>query len=287
MTRFTRRDAKDVLLILLGSAVNSAGFSFLTYPNSIVSGGVTGIAQIINLLSGLPVGVLVIVMNIPLFAVAWKKFGGRFIVYSLIGTILNSVFIDLFNSLHLSLTNDMLLAAVFGGVVKGLGAGMVYYPGATMGGSDIGARLLRRSFPYVNFGTLSLGLDVVVVTAFAIVFRRVDSALYTVITMFVTSRVVNLILYGLANSGVCYVVTTQPHTIAKAVGEKLHRGATILRGEGAYSGTERDVLLCAVKRSQIPALRRIVSGIDENAFVIVTESHEVFGKNFASIDKIE
>lgn len=287
MVRLTRRDAKDVLLILLGSAVNSAGFAFLTYPNSIVSGGVTGIAQIINLLWGLPVGVLVIAMNIPLFAVAWKKFGVRFIVYSLIGMVSNSVFIDLFNALHLSLTNDMLLAAVFGGVVKGLGAGMVFYPGATTGGSDIGARLLRRRFPYVNFGTLSLGLDVVVVTAFAIVFRRVDSALYTVITMFVTSRVVNLILYGLANSGVCYVVTTEPHAIAKAVGEKLHRGATILRGEGAYSGSERDVLLCAVKRSQIPALRRIVSGIDENAFVIVTESHEVFGKNFASIDKIE
>lgn len=287
MIRLTSRDAKDVLLILLGSAVNSAGFAFLTYPNSIVSGGVTGIAQIINLLSGLPVGVLVIAMNIPLFAVAWKKFGVRFIVYSLIGMVSNSVFIDLFNALHLSLTNDMLLAAVFGGVVKGLGAGMVFYPGATTGGSDIGARLLRRRFPYVNFGTLSLGLDVVVVTAFAIVFRRVDSALYTVITMFVTSRVVNLILYGLANSGVCYVVTTEPHAIAAAVGEKLHRGATILRGEGAYSGSERDVLLCAVKRSQIPALRRIVSGIDEHAFVIVTESHEVFGKNFASIDKIE
>lgn len=287
MKHITRQDVRDVLLILIGSAVNAAGFAFLTYPNSIVSGGLTGISQIINLLTGLPVGVLIIVMNIPLFLAAWKKFGSRFIIYSLIGMLSNSLFIDLFNALHFSFTSDMLLAAVFGGAVKGLGAGMIYYPGATTGGADIAARFLRRRFPYINFGTLSLILDVVVVTVFAVVFRRVDSALYTVITMFVASKIVNLILYGLSNSGVCYIVTAEPHKIAANIGAELERGATILRGEGAYSGTERDVVMCAVKRSQIPALRRIVAAADENAFVIVTESHEVFGKNFLNISNIE
>lgn len=287
MKHITRQDVRDVLLILIGSAVNAAGFAFLTYPNSIVSGGLTGISQIINLLTGLPVGVLIMVMNIPLFLAAWKKFGSRFIIYSLIGMLSNSLFIDLFNALHFSFTSDMLLAAVFGGAVKGLGAGMIYYPGATTGGADIAARFLRRRFPYINFGTLSLILDVVVVTVFAVVFRRVDSALYTVITMFVVSKIVNLILYGLSNSGVCHIVTSEPHKIAANIGAELERGATILRGEGAYSGTERDVVMCAVKRSQIPALRRIVAAADENAFVIVTESHEVFGKNFLNISNIE
>lgn len=287
MKSITRGDVRNVLFILIGCAVLSAGFSFLTYPNNIVSGGLTGISQIINLLTGLPVGVMVMIMNIPLFLVAWRQFGPRFIVYSLIGMVGSSLFIDLFDGLHLKLTNDMLLAAVFGGLVKGLGAGMIYYTGATAGGSDIGARLLRKKYPHINFGTLSLGLDALVVTAFAIVFRRVDSALYTIITMFVSSRVVNLILYGMKNSGVCYVITTEPHRIAAAIGQELDRGATILRGEGAYSGIEHDVLLCAAKRSQIPALRRIVATIDENAFVIVTESHEVFGKNFSIIDKLD
>lgn len=287
MKHITRQDVKDVLLILLGCAVNAAAFAFLTYPNSIVSGGLTGIGQTINLLTGLPVGVMVMVMNIPLFLVAWRQFGLRFIVYSLIGMVGSSLFIDLFNALRLVFTSDMLLAAVFGGLVRGLGSGLIYYPGATAGGSDIGARLLRKKYPHINFGTLSLGLDALVVTAFAIVFRRVDSALYTIITMFVSSRVVNLILYGLKNSGVCYIVTTEPRRIAAAIGQALDRGATILKGEGAYSGTEHDVLLCAVKRSQIPALRRIVSAIDEHAFVIVTESHEVFGKNFANISKLD
>ncbi len=287
MIKITRRDVKNVLLILLGNAIWAAAFSFLTYPNNIVSGGLTGIAQIINLLTGLPVGIMVIVMNVPLFIVAWKKFGERFIIYSLIGMVSGSLFIDLFGMFDLVITNDMLLAAVYGGLVKGLGSGLTYLTGATSGGSEIGARLLRRKYAYINFGTLSMALDVLVVAAFAIIFRRFDSAMYTIITMFVTSRVVNLILYGLANSSVCYIVTTEQRAIAHEVGVRLGRGATILRGEGAYSGEERDVILCVVKSHQIPTLKKIVSAADKHAFVIVTQSHEVFGKNFLNIAKTD
>ena len=287
MKHITRRDVKDVLLILAGCMIGAAAFSFLTFPNSIVSGGLTGIAQILNLLTGLPVGVMVIVMNIPLFLVAWRKFGTRFIIYSAIGMAGTSIFIDLLGAVHVVLTHDMLLAAIFGGVMRGLGAGLIYWPGASAGGSDIGARLLRRKYPHINYGTLTLGLYAVVVAAFAIVFRRVDSAMYTIITMFVSSKVVNLILYGLSNSGICYIITIKPQELSKAVLERLGRGCTILRGEGAYSGEERDVLLCAVKQNQIPALRRIVTEIDPRSFVIVTQSHEVFGKNFDNISKIE
>lgn len=287
MVRITRKDVTSVLSVLAGCAVYGASFAFLTYPNNIVSGGLTGIAQIINLLTGLPVGVMVMVMNIPLFAVAWKKFGGRFIVYSLIGMVGTSVFIDLFDTLHLTLTNDTLLAAVYGGLMNGIAGGLVYRVGATTGGTDIAARLVRRKYAHINFGTIGLALNVVVVVAFAVIFHRFESAMYTMITMFVSSRVVNLILYGLANSGVCYIVTSTPHEMSRAIGESLSRGCTILKGEGAYSGKERDVVLCAMRRSQIPSLRRIVASVDESAFVIVTESHEVFGKNFGNISKIE
>ncbi len=287
MKKFTRQDAKDVVLITAGCAVWAAAFAFLTYPNSIVSGGLTGIAQIINLLTGLPVGVMVIVMNIPLFAVAWKKFGGRFILLSLLGMIFSSLFIDLFSLVPLTLTTDTLLASVYGGLLKGVGSGLVFLTGATTGGSEIGARLLRRKYAYINFGTIYMALDVLVVAAFAVIFRRFDSAMYTVITMFVSSRVVNLLLYGMANSSVCYIITTQPEAIAREVGSQLSRGATLLKGKGAYSGEERDVILCAVKRQQIPALKKIVSAADEHAFVIVTESHEVFGKNFLNIANVD
>lgn len=285
--KITKHDLWSITQILLGCAIVGAAFSFLTYPNNIVSGGLTGIAQILNLLTGLPVGLAVAIMNVPLFIIAWRRFGTRFIVFSLIGTAASSAFIDLFSLIDLTLTSDTLLASVYGGLLKGFGFGLVYRVGATTGGSDIGARLVRKKYPHINFGTISLGLDAFVVAAFAVIFRRFDSAMYTIITMFVSSRIVNLILYGMSNSGICYIITIVPDKIASAISERLRRGATILRGVGAYSGEERDVVLCAVKRQQIPALRRIVSEIDAHSFVIVTESHEVFGENFGNIGKIE
>lgn len=283
MKGVTAQDVKNVFLITLGCFIGGAAFAFLTYPNNIVSGGLTGISQIINLLTGLPVGVMVMIMNVPLFIVAWRKFGLRFIIYSLIGMLMSNIAIDLLSSLHLTLTEDTLLASVYGGLMKGFGYGLVYHTGATSGGTDIVSRLLRKKYGHLNFGTISLMLDAVVVVAFAVIFRRFDSAMYTIITMFVSSRIVNLILYGLVNSSVCYIITTRPRDMAAALGNELHRGATILKAEGAYSGTEHDVVLCAIKRQQIPALKRIVSEEDGDAFVIVTESHEVFGKNFSSI----
>lgn len=285
--KITKQDIWILFQIVLGCAIVGAAFQFLTYPNNIVSGGVTGLSQIINLLTGLPVGVLAAAMNVPLFIAAWRRFGIRFIVYSLVGTAALSLFIDLFALVDLTLTNDMLLAAICGGLLNGVGFGLVYRTGATTGGSDIGARLLRRRYPHINFGTLSLAIDAAVVIAFAAVFRRFDSAMYTIIMMFVSARIVNLILYGTANSGICYIITIYPKLICDAISERLGRGATILRGEGGYSGEERDVILCAVKRQQIPALRRLVSELDDRAFVIVTESHEVFGENFGNIGKID
>ena len=282
--RFLRTDGRAVGINVVGCIIVGVSFSFLTFPNNIVSGGLTGIAQILNLLTGLPVGVMVIVMNVPLFLVAWRQFGMRFIVYSLIGMVGSSLAIDFFALFHIALTRDILLAAVYGGLLKGLGYGLIFYAGGTSGGTDILSRMLRRKYGYIQLGTIGLVLDATVVAAFAVIFKRADAAMYTIITMFVSSRMVNLVLYGTFNSSVCYIITVHPHTIARAIGDKLLRGATLLKGEGAYSGEERDVVLCAVKRQQIPALKKIVSGIDEHAFVIVTQSHEVFGKNFQDIE---
>ena len=285
--QFLKTDGRNVAMTLLGCVLWGVSFSFLTFPNNIVSGGLTGIAQILNLLMGLPVGVMIIVMNIPLFVLAWRKFGLRFIIYSLIGMVGSSVAIDCFNLLHIRLTNDILLAAVYGGLLKGLGYGLVFASGGTSGGSDILVRMLRRKYAYIELGNFDLALNVVVVAAFAAIFKRSDAAMYTIITMFVSSRVVNLILYGTANSSICYIVTAYPHEIARGISDSLRRGATLLKGEGAYTGEERDVVLCAVKRHQIPALKKIVSDMDEHAFVIVTQSHEVFGKNFQDIVKTD
>ena len=271
------------LMIIVGSALFAAGFQFFLYPNSIIVGGVSGIAMIINLLTKLPVGLLTIVLNIPLFIIAWRYFGTGFIVSSLVGMLLSSVFVDLFALLSISPTNDMLLACIIGGAVKGLGLGIVYYAGATTGGTDIIAKFIRLRFPYLNFGTVVLITDCFIIVAFAAIFNKIESAMYAAITMFVVSKVVDLVLYGIDNSSVCYIISEKSDQLVTDITDRLHRGVTILEGEGAYSHQNKQVLLCVVKRTQIADIRKMIKSIDENAFFIITDAKNVFGKGFGDI----
>ncbi len=270
-------------LIILGSVLFAAGFQFFLYPNSIIVGGVSGIAMIINYLTQLPVGVMTIVLNIPLFIIAWKHFGTKFIIASLVGMLLSSVFVDLFALISYSPTSDMLLACIIGGAVKGLGLGIIYYAGATTGGTDIIAKFVRLRFPYLNFGTVILLTDAVIILAFAAIFKKVEAAMYAVIAMFVVSKVVDLVLYGIDNSSVCYIISEKSEQLVSDITDRLHRGVTILEGEGAYSHQNKQVLLCVVKRTQIAEIRKMIRNIDENAFFIVTDAKNVFGKGFGDL----
>jgi uncharacterized membrane-anchored protein YitT (DUF2179 family) len=274
------------LLIALGALVSAAGFEFLLYPNDIVVGGVTGVSMIINKLTGLPIGVLTIAMNVPLFAVAWKKFGLKFIIDSLVGMVLSSVFIDLLAMQHISLTDDLLLACIIGGVIKGVGFGVIYWEGATTGGSDILAKLVRSRYPYINFGTITLMLDATVMVAFAVIFSNYEAAMYGVIAMFVTSRVVDVVLYGINTSNVCYIVSDKSDQVTQALTSTLGRGVTILHGEGAYTHREKQVLMCVVKRSESVEVRKLVKNMDEDAFLIVTDAKNVFGRGFGDISDL-
>lgn len=274
------------LLIALGSAVGAVGFQFFMQPNAIVSGGLTGIAQIISRLTGLPVGVLSIVMNVPLFIVAWRKFGSEFILGSFVGTLLYSVFIDLAAMTNIVATNDPMLGSIIGGVVKGIGLGTVYYVGATTGGVDIVARFLRRRFPYINFGTLILVMDALIITVYALIFHIVESAMYSLICMFVVSRAVDLVLYGLDNSSIVYIVSHDTDAIVREITSGiLHRGVTLLHAEGAYTHEEKQVIMCVIKRPQIAEIRRLVRVLDPNAFLVVSDAKNVFGNGFENIQE--
>lgn len=269
--------------IVTGSALYAAGFQFFTYPNSIITGGVTGIAMIINYLTALPVGVLSIIMNIPLFVVSWKRFGTHFMVSSFVGMMLCSILVDIFSTVDFVATNQPLLAAIYGGIIKGFGLGLVYTTGATTGGVDIVAKFLRVKYQHINFGTLILLLDVVVIVAFALIFRRYDSAMYSIIYMFISSKVIDFVLYGAVNSKVCYVITDNSVGIKNAIVDVLKRGVTFIHGEGAWSGKEKNIILCVIKSSQIVELKAIIKQIDPGAFLIVSDSREVFGNGFTYI----
>ncbi len=270
-------------LIVLGSALFAAGFQFFLYPNSIIVGGVSGIAMIVNYLTKLPVGVLTIALNIPLFVIAWRHFGTKFIVSSLVGMLLSSVLVDLFALLNYCPTDDMLLACIIGGAVKGFGLGIIYYAGTTTGGTDIVAKFVRLRFPYINFGTLLMLTDAVIIIAFAAIFKEIEGAMYAVISMFVVSKVIDLVLYGIDNSNVCYIISEKSEQLVQDITDRLHRGVTILEGEGAYSHQNKQVLLCVVKRTQIADIRKIIKNVDENAFFIITDAKNVFGKGFGDI----
>ena len=273
----------DILKMVLGSALAAAAFQFFTFPNSIVSGGVTGIAQIVHLLSNLPTGVLNIVLNIPLFIICWRHLGLRVLVGALAVMIMVSVFIDLFSLTGVSATDDPLLASVYGGVLNGAGYGLVYTTGVTGGGIDILAKLLRRKYPHINFGNFILGMNVIVVLTFAVLFHKYESCMYTMIEMFISSKVINLLLYGSNVSTVCYIISSVPAEISDAINREMHRGVTFLRGQGGWSGHDQPVILCVIKRPEIAQMRALVREVDEHAFFIVTEAKDVFGKNFENI----
>lgn len=197
--------------------------------------------------------------------------------------LLSSVLVDVLAVIDYSPTDDMLLACLIGGAIKGLGLGLIYYAGATTGGTDIIAKFVRLRFPYINFGTIVLLTDAVIIIAFAAIFDRVEAAMYAVIAMFVVSKVIDLVLYGIDNSSVCYIISENSEQLVKDITDKLHRGVTILSGEGAYSHKDKQVLLCVIKRTQIADIRKIIKSIDENAFFIVSDAKNVFGKGFGDI----
>lgn len=275
------------LVITLGAVIYAVGFQFFLYPNNITSGGVVGTSMIINQLTGLPVGVMTILLNIPLFIVAWRHFGLDFLIGSLVGMGLSSVLVDVFAGFDLSFTNDPMLAAVIGGAVKGMGLGMIYYVGGTTGGIDIVVKILRKKLASVNFGTIMLSLDTIIIAVYAMVLGRYESAMYSLIAMYVTTKVVDLVLYGIDNACLCYIISERTEEITREiVSGPLHRGVTLLDGRGAYSGAHRDVMMCVIKRQQIGQLKRLVRNVDEKAFFIVTNAKNVFGNGFESFSEV-
>lgn len=266
--------------VIVGSIVFSLGFQLFLVPNEIVPGGVSGIAMVINYLTGLPVGVLIIIINVPVFWVAWRALGRNFFLKSLVGTAVSSIVVDLIALANITATYDHLLAAVYGGVIMGIGLGVIFVCGASTGGSDIIAKLLEKKYAHVNLGQLMLVVDFFVVLLGIFVFRSYDVAMYALITIFISSKVIDLILYGFDYSKVVYIVSDIPQSLGAVLMQQVDTGLTILYGRGGYSGQEREILMCAIHRQQFVALKQTVRETDPEAFVIISEAREVFGFGF-------
>lgn len=276
-------------VIVLGSFIYALGFQLFMLPNNIVAGGVTGVAMIINAFTHWPIGLMVILINIPIFAYGWRHFGLEFLLASVAGMAISSAFVDLLAMFNLpAATLDPMLASIIGGVIKGAGLGMIYYVGATTGGVDIVAKVLRQKQPHINFGTIVMMIDIAIIAAYAIALHKLESAMYSMIAMFVVSKVIDAALYGIDNSVLCYIISEKSRELTQEIiNGTMHRGVTLLQGEGAYSHAPKKVILCVIKRTQIAALRRVVRSVDEHAFFVVSDAKNVFGKGFDNIAEVK
>ncbi|HIY20890.1 MAG TPA: YitT family protein [Candidatus Flavonifractor merdigallinarum] len=269
--------------ITVGSAIYALGFDWCYAPNSIGFGGITGLAQIINaVFPWAPIGVVVIVLNLPLFILGWRLLGGHLLLSSLYAMFISSVFVDVLAALVPFQPMDPMLATIFGGILVGLSLGIVLLQGATTGGTDLLARLLKLRFAWLPMGKLLMVVDLAVIVAVALAFRNLSSALYGLVSLYIFTAVMDMVLYGLDSAKVAYIISSKPDEVSKAILNELDRGVTFLHGEGGWSGESKKVLLCAFKQRQIVPLRRMVKEIDPEAFLIVCDAHEVLGDGFRS-----
>ena len=269
-------------IITLGAVIYALAFDWFVAPNQIAMGGVTGLAQIVNaLVPVLPVGVLSILVNVPLFLV-----GGRLLVSSLYAMAVSSLAIDVIAWMHTFPPMDPILATLYGGAGMGVGLGLVFSQGATTGGTDIIGKLLKLKFPWLPIGKLVMIPDMVVVILAAVVFGTVNAALYGLIQMYLLSKVMDMILYGWDTSRVAYIITDRWEETVQGLLD-MNRGVTLLQGKGAYTGAEKQVLLVAFRQREIVPIKRMLREIDPKAFFIVCDAHEILGEGFGDYQKEE
>ena len=276
---------KWLLMTVFGSAVFAAGFAFFLQPNDLSPGGISGLALILVELTGMgTVGMLSILMNLPLFILGGVKIGRQFFVGSLLGMVLSSLLIDGFAALQLPAVEPV-IAIVYGGVICGVGLGIVFVNGTSTGGSDILVRLLKLKYRNVPIGQISLTFDAVVVLLTGLVFRDMNKALYTGITVYLCGKMVDAVVYSFDYSKVALIISKEYEAIARDIGTKLDRGATFLHGEGSYTGEGTKVVLVAIRKQQLAELKELVMELDPGAFVIVQEAHQVLGDGFHRYSK--
>lgn len=277
----------DFFVIIAGGACLALAVVLFLDPNNIVPGGLTGVAMMLNYkIEQIPIGTAILVMNLPLFLIGWRLLGRNFLVRTLFGTLASTVLIDLLQASNMPVPQcEPLAAAVFGGILSGLGMGLVFSKGATTGGSDIAVRLLKIPFPSTQMGSLMLLVDGCVVAASAFVYGSVNNAFFAIVGVFTATQVADLILYGVNAQWAAHIVSNKSDEISAAIHEQLDRGTTFLLAEGGYSNTPRKVVLCAVRRHQIASLKSLAKEIDPHAFIIVNKTYEVLGEGFGSYDK--
>lgn len=277
------KTAKDILWYFLGSFIYSVAVSVFISPNEISPGGLTGISTALNYLFNLPTGITLMILNIPILILGFWKFGGGFIIKTAIATGLVSLNLTITDYLIQSFNIDKILASVFGGILMGLGLSIVIRHGATTGGIDIIAKLINMKFRHLTVGRLILIIDAFIICFAAVIYGNIQSVLYSVVSMYASSRVLDIGLYGADKGRLIYIITEKADTICSDINSIAHRGVTILSARGGYTGKERNLLMCTVRIHEVAGIYDIVDKYDPNAFIVVSEAGEIIGEGFKAI----
>lgn len=279
-----RNNVVDYIVIFLGSLVYASSVVMFTSPNNIAPGGVTGIATMLNFMFSLPIGTLIFVLNIPLFIWGAVENGIGFLTKAIVGTAFVSIAIDVFTPILPTYSGDTMLAAIFGGILNGVGLGFIFYRGGSTGGTDIVALNLHKHFPHISTGTIILIADIAVLVMALLVYHSLESALYAAIAIFVSIKIIDTISYGTSrdNGKLMFIITNKYDEVSGIILNDLDRGVTLLDGEGAYSGVKKRVIMCAARPQQVFKIQNAVKKVDENAFIIVTTAGTIRGKGFVN-----
>lgn len=276
---------RDFLLISTGAIIQALALRLFLVPADLASGGISGLAQIINYYTGFPIGVMVLLGNIPLFLVGWRYLGGpRFATRTAYAVIAYSIFVDLLVPFlpAQGLTDDLILNALFGGVISGIGFGLVYLGRGTSGGSDILARILSR-WRGISISQSYLLTDAIIVLLAGITFRW-ENALYSLVNLYVSGLSAEAVTQGSNVVRTALIITSQPNEVANQILFSMERGVTKLTARGAYTDTERTVLYCVISRSEVAQVKTLVQSIDPQAFMVIGNAHEALGEGFQSLN---
>ncbi|MEG6523072.1 YitT family protein [Desulfotomaculum sp. 1211_IL3151] len=280
------RFIKDNLGVTVGAILTAIALDAFLVPAKIAAGGLSGVATILYHLLNLPVGLMMLIMNVPLFIWSFFRLGSRYSVNSIYGTVALSVFIDLFAPYIPLLTEDLLLACLYGGVLMGLGLGLVFRFNGTTGGTELLAAILR-TYVGINIGQLLFIIDGLVVIWAGYVFRSAELAMYALIAIFLTAWLIDLVIDGFSSDKAFIIITRKADAISQAIIKELDRSATAWKARGMYSGEEQEVMISVVGRAEATRLKEIVKNEDPRAFIILANVHEVLGEGFKELEKAD
>ncbi len=270
---------KKYMAVLFGSALAALSLDLFLIPGDIAPGGISGISIILHHLLNIPVGISILALNIPILFLGLKYFSTGFVLSSLIGMTALSAFTEGFSFLS-PITGDLLLSAVYGGALMGVGLGIVFSVGASTGGTDIGAQILKKKFPSVSVGRFVLIIDAFIVFLAGLTFGKWEVILYSSVALYVCTYIIDLMVEGIEFAKVAYIISDKSREISKEISDILVRGTTALKASSHFTDSDKTVLMCVVKKYQISKLKQIIKNVDPNAFVILSDTREVLGNGF-------